>query len=99
MVCVRPVASREALGEMTYPNASAAASTLARVAGETRGSPRNARETVAGDTPARSATSSRLLLIVYSRVNPVADRRSHFAKHASVRAVTSANACTGRSAE
>src|SRR2546421_3939286 len=60
-VWVRPLASREALGETTYPSSSAIATIRARVCSDTVGRPRSARETVAVDTPARWATSLRLL--------------------------------------
>src|SRR5690554_2730835 len=53
---VRPEAKLDALADTTYPSSRAAASTRARVAGDTEGLPDRARETVAVDTPARSAT-------------------------------------------
>src|SRR6478609_3852857 len=58
MVRVRPVASDDADGDGTYPSRAASAWTRRRVASETFGRPRRARETVAVDTPAALATSS-----------------------------------------
>ncbi|KRE91623.1 hypothetical protein ASG86_00140 [Arthrobacter sp. Soil764] len=53
----RALASSEAAAEATYPSSRAAASTFRRVATDTRGSPRRARETVAVETLAAAATS------------------------------------------
>ncbi len=58
IVRVRPVARDDADGVGTYPSRAASASTRRRVASETFGRPRRARETVAVDTPAAWATSS-----------------------------------------
>src|SRR5829696_9665852 len=55
-----PVARLEAAREMEKDSSSAAASTRARVASLTSDDPRSARETVATETPANSATSCML---------------------------------------
>jgi hypothetical protein len=62
MVPVRPVGRPAALGDGTYPSSAAAPRTTSLVAGATPGNPRNARDTVATDTPARAATSVMLLM-------------------------------------
>src|SRR4029077_20926211 len=46
-----------ACGEATYPIRLATSRTRSRVSGDTRGSPRSARETVAVETPSSRATS------------------------------------------
>src|SRR5690554_1354695 len=53
---VRPVARLEAFDETTYSSSSAAARTFSRVAADTCPLPLSARETVAVETPASSAT-------------------------------------------
>src|SRR5215213_2609261 len=55
-----PVARLEAAREMEKDSSSAAASTRSRVASLTSDDPRSARETVATETPAKSATSCML---------------------------------------
>src|SRR5215213_1099220 len=55
-----PVARLEAAREMEKDSSSAAASTRSRVASLTSDDPRSARETVATETPASSATSCML---------------------------------------
>src|SRR5215212_4602169 len=55
-----PVARLEATREMEKDSSSAAASTRSRVASLTSDDPRSARETVATETPANSATSCML---------------------------------------
>src|SRR4029453_16455294 len=52
-----PVAKLEAAREMEKDSSSAAASTRSRVASLTSEEPRSARDTVATETPAKSATS------------------------------------------
>ncbi|GAP58174.1 hypothetical protein AHiyo1_11770 [Arthrobacter sp. Hiyo1] len=56
-VRVRPVARRDALGDATYPNSTAASRTRLHVVSEMPGTPRRARDTVEIETPARSATA------------------------------------------
>ena len=55
---VLPEAREDAFFERVKLSRSAARSTLARVAGVTLSTPRNARETVAWETPASFATSA-----------------------------------------
>jgi hypothetical protein len=56
------VTSPEANGEAEYCSSAAAWSTRSRVAADTFGMSRSARETVATETPARAATSTMLAL-------------------------------------
>ena len=58
MTLVRPRASAAADADGAYPSSAAAACTRARVGADTPGLPRSARDTVAGDTWARAATST-----------------------------------------
>ena len=63
-----PVARLDAAREMAKESSSAAARTRAVVSGDTRSEPRNARETVETETPARRATSSIVDSVIgYSR--------------------------------
>jgi hypothetical protein len=61
-VWVRPIGNPAALGEGTYPSPAAADRTSSRVEAATPGRSRNARDTVATDTPALAATSVMLLI-------------------------------------
>ena len=58
MALVRPVVSAAADGDGKYPSWLAASSTATRVVADTPGSPRSARDTVAGENPDSAATST-----------------------------------------
>ena len=58
MALVLPVVSAAADGDGKYPSWLAASSTASRVVADTPGSPRSARDTVAGENPDSAATST-----------------------------------------